>query len=412
MFASLFNLKGNAKPCVLTEPLWGIPNQLYMPFIMIFMYALVQDVVAVGIILSVGLASQVFFSFVAGILTDKYGRRRITLVAEFFAWSIPTLLWAFSQNFWWFLAAALFNGARNITLVSFECLWVDELSDEKKITTVFNWMLICGLLAVFFAPIAGYFVQISGVVPVMRVLYIFAFVSMSAKFILVYVFCKETERGLERMEATKNISAFQLLWGYKDVFVKIFRSKSMVRTLILMAFEGITLVVIGGFFALYVTQTLNLPEEFLAYFPILRALVMILFMLVLQNFFNRFNIIKVMICGLILYVVAVVFLLASPMENWLWVAGFVVIDACASALFLPRMRSLAAHEIEPEERARIRSLFYVVVLAVSTPFGYLAGRLADIDLRWPFVLILGVFVCMLIFTLVFFRLQYKSEKTN
>jgi len=120
----------------------------------------------------------------------------------------------------------------------------------------------------------------------------------------------------------------------------------------------------------------------------------------------------VMICGLILYVVAVVFLLASPMENWLWVAGFVVIDACASALFLPRMRSLAAHEIEPEERARIRSLFYVVVLAVSTPFGYLAGRLADIDLRWPFVLILGVFVCMLIFTLVFFRLQYKSEKTN
>ena len=409
MFASLFNLKGNAKPCVLTEPLWGIPNQLYMPFVMVFMYALVQDVVAVGIILSVGLASQVVFSFVAGILTDKYGRRYITLVAEFFAWSIPTLLWAFSQNFWWFLAAALFNGARNITLVSFECLWVDEISDEKQITNVFNWMLICGLLAVFFAPIAGHFVQISGVVPVMRVLYIFAFVSMTAKFVLVYVFCKETERGLERMEATKNISAFQLLWGYKDVFVQIFRSKSMVRPLILMAFEGITLVVIGGFFALYVTQRLNLPEVFLAYFPILRAFVMILFMVILQNFFNRFNIVRVMICGLLLYALAIVILLVSPMENWMWVAVYVIIEACAAALFLPRMRSLAAHEIEPEERARIRSLFHVVVLTVSTPIGVLAGVLADIDMRWPFVLTLGVFVCMLVFTLVFFRSQHKSS---
>jgi len=405
MFASLLNLKGNAKPCILTEPLWGIPVNLYLPFVSLYMYALGLGFEEIGIILSVGLASQVFFSFIAGVVTDKYGRRWVTFIAEFFAWSIPTLLWAFSQNFWWFFAAALFNGARNITLVSFECLWVDELSDEKKITTVFNWMLICGLLAVFFAPIAGYFVQTSGVVLTMRVLYVFAFVSMSAKFVLVYIFSKETDRGIERMEATKDVSIFRLLAGYVDVFVQIFKSKSMVRTLILMAFEGITIVIIGGFFALYVTQTLNLPESFLAYFPILRAIVMILFMLILQNILNRFNIIRVMICGLLLYVFAIVFLLASPIENWLWVAAFVVIDACAAALVLPRMRSLAAHQIEPEERARIRSLFYVVVLALSTPFGVLAGMLADIDLRWPFVLVLGVFICMLVFTLVFFKPQ-------
>ena len=100
MFRFLFNLKGNAKPCLLTEPLWGIPINLYPPFVMLFMYALGLGDVEIGIILSVGLASQVVFAFVGGVLTDKFGRRRTTFVAEFFAWSIPALLWAFSQNFW------------------------------------------------------------------------------------------------------------------------------------------------------------------------------------------------------------------------------------------------------------------------------------------------------------------------
>jgi len=408
MFRFLFNLKGNAKPCVLTEPLWGIPFNLFIPFATIYMYHLGLIDVEIGLVLSVGLASQVVFAFIGGVLTDKFGRRRTTFIAEFFAWSIPALLWAFSQNFWWFFAAAIFNGVRNVTLVSFECLWVDELTDEGKITTVFNWMLICGLLAVFFAPIAGYFVQVQGVVPVMRVLYLFTFVSMSAKFILLYIFCKETERGYERMIATKNISLFHLLWGYKDVFIQIFKSRDMVRALILMAFEGITVVVITGFFALYVTQNLNLPESFLAYFPILRAVIMLIFMIMIQSKLNRFNHIKVMLIGLLLYAAAFGWLLAAPTENWLWIAGFVVVDACASALFLPRMRGLAAHYIEPEERARIRSLFHVVVLAVSTPFGFLAGVLSEINRQLPFMLVFVIFAIMVIFTLM----AFKSKKVR
>ena len=408
MIAFLIKLKGNAKPCILTEPLWGIPVNLYTPFIVLFMYGLGVGDIEIGIILSVGLASQVVFAFIGGVVTDKYGRRRTTFIAEFFAWSIPALLWALSQNFWWFIAAAIFNGARNITLVSFECLWVDEINDQSKINTVFNWMLICGLLSVFFAPIAGYFVQVHGVVPVMRVLYVFAFFSMSAKFTSLYILCKETDRGRERMEATKNTSLFRLLWGYKDVFVQISRSRDMIRALVLLTLEGISLVIILGFFALFVTQNLGLPEAFLAYFPILRAGLMLLFMLGIQSRLNRFKPVKVMLAGLLLYVVAFGWLLAAPVDNWLWIAGFVAMDACASALFMPRMRGMAAHYIEPKERARIRSLFHVIVLAISTPFGYLAGRLSDLDRQLPFVLVLAIFVIMVIFTAVNIRKEPPS----
>jgi len=410
MFSSLFNLKGNTRPCVYVEPLFAIPVNLYTPFAVLYMFALGLGDTEIGIILSVGIGSQVIFAFLGGVLTDKYGRRKATFIAEFFAWTIPTLLWALSQNFWWFFAAAIFNGCRNITLVSFECLWVDEVKDEKTITTVFNWLLISGLLAVFFAPIAGIFVETRGMIPTMRVLYAFAFVSMTAKFTLLYFFCKETERGLERMEATKNTSIFKLLWGYKDVFVQIFRSKPMMKTVVLMAFEGITLVIIGGFFALYATQNLSLPESFIGFFPVLRAAIMLIFMFGLQKFLARFNIVRLMLCGLLLFVLAIVLLLTAPEENWLWVAAFVAVDACAAALFFPRIRSLAAHLIDPEERARIRSLFHVIVLAISTPFGFLAGFLSDINRRWPFILTLAIFVLMVVFTMVFMNNHDKSDK--
>jgi len=409
MVSFLIRLKGNAKPCILTEPLFGIPVNLYMPFVVLFMFGLGLGDVEIGIILSVGLGSQLIFAFLAGVLTDKYGRRWTTFIAELFAWSVPTLLWAFSQNFWWFAAAAFFNGARNITMVSYECLWVDEVKDSKTINMFFNWAAICMQLSVFFAPIAGILVQQHGVVPVVRVLYFFAFVSLTLKFTLLFFFCHETERGHERMEATAGKSIFRLLWGYKDVFVQIGKSSEMKRALVLLSLEGIAIMIIAGFFALFATQNLELPEAFLAYFPILRAAVMLVFMFGGQGFLNRFEPLKVMLAGLLLYVVAFVWLLSAPVGNWLWLAAFIAMEACAGALFLPRMRGLAAHYIEPTERARIRSLFHVIVLAITTPFGYLAGRLSDIDRQYPFILVLAIFVIMAVFTAFNVKRSVQNE---
>ena len=40
MIHTLVTLKGNARACTWTEPLWGIPNNLYLPYVTLYMTAL------------------------------------------------------------------------------------------------------------------------------------------------------------------------------------------------------------------------------------------------------------------------------------------------------------------------------------------------------------------------------------
>lgn len=406
MFKLLLTIKGNARACLFTEPLWGIPFNLYTPFVILYMYHLGVLDAGIGIILAVGRLVQMVMAIAGGIITDKYGRRLTTLVADIISWSIPMLIWAFSQNFWWFLTAAIVNGIWQITAVSWECLWIDDL-EESKIGPVFNWMYITGMMAVFFAPIAGYFVQIYGVVPVVRVLYLFSFTSMTIKTVVLYIYSVETDRGLERMAATKNIPVKKLLLGYKDVFWQLMKSKNMMYALTLQTILSITMLITTTFFALYATQNLNIPAAFMGYFPILRAGVMLAFLLFIQERLNRFKPKNLMMLGITVYIAAMGWLLASPIDNWIWLGIYVIIEACAAALMFPRVDAIAANAIAPKERARLRSLFNMVIMAVSSPFAILAGFLSDINRQLPFILNITLFMIMAAAVLF---IQQKREK--
>jgi MFS family permease len=399
MFRFLRDLKGNAKAAVLAQPLWGVPFNLFMPFAALYMSRMGVTDIQIGIMLAVGRFSQMGMAFFGGVITDKFGRRLTTLFGDIVAWSIPALIWAFAQNFTWFLIAAIVNSVVQITGVAWECLWIDEDGENStKITQIFNWLHVCGVISVFFVPVAGLLVWRFSLIPVVRGLYIFAFISMTAKAILLYMYSKETKRGIERINETKNVSFVQMFSGYGGVLTDIVRSAKMLHALGLQSVQAITLMISSTFFSLYTTQNLGLDDSFLAYFPILRAVVMLLFLFFIQNKLNMFNPRNVMLCGITAYLAANGLLLISRPDNWLWIAGYTLLEACAVALFMPRMSALIANAIEPRERARIRSLFNVIMLAVVSPFAYLAGYLSETDRRLPFVLNIGLFVVMAGFT--------------
>jgi len=408
MFSYLFSVKGNDRACLWTEPLWSIPFSLYMPFMTLFMYNLGVSDVQIGIILSVGLASQVVFAILGGALTDKYGRRLTTFVGDVLAWSIPALIWAFSQNYWWFLAGAMVNGTRTITMVSWHCLWTDDKNDENKSSTqkAVNWLYVFGQIAIFFAPISGFFVARAGVVPIMRVLFLVMFVMMTVKFVLTYVMSVETERGLQRMRETENTSLWQLILGYKRVFRQVSLSPGIARMAILRSVTGIFQFITATFFALYATQNLGVAEEFMAYFPILRAAIMLTFLFLIQSRLNVFKPKNVMFVGLLVYILGHGLLLLTPPMNLALLFVYVTVEACAGALFLPRLDTQALHAVRPRERARMLGVYDAMTFAVAIPFGYFAGFLSDLDRRLPFVLNLILFVIMMYFVMS------KREKSS
>jgi predicted acyltransferase len=196
--------------------------------------------------------------------------------------------------------------------------------------------------------------------------------------------------------------------GYGAVFKQILKSKAMVKALTLQAILGVIMLMTSTFFALYATQNLHIPEGLLAIFPILRAGVMLSFLLVLQSKLSKYKLQNIMLCGIVLYASAMAWLLIAPENNSVWLGVYVIMEACAAALLLPRLETLAANSIDKQERARIRSLFNMVIIAVSSPFGIFAGVLSDINRRLPFILSLVLFLCMIV--VVVAGLRDKGEE--
>ena len=122
----LANNRGNPRTLVLIEPLWGVPYNLISPFATLYMYTQGITDVQIGLILSITMVVQVLFSFLEGILSDKLGRKFTTMMGDFFGWALACLVWAVSNNFWLFLAAALLNCFEQINQTAWYCLLIED----------------------------------------------------------------------------------------------------------------------------------------------------------------------------------------------------------------------------------------------------------------------------------------------
>jgi len=347
----------------------------------------------IGILISVGLFLQMFTALLGGVLTDKLGRRLTTFFTDIIAWSIPVLIWAFAQDFRWFLVAAVFNSFWRVSEVSWQCLLVED-APQDKIVQLYNLVYIATMLAVFFAPISVLVIGVFDLVPVMRVLFGLAFVSMTAKFIILLIYSKETGQGMVRMKETANTPIWRLVAEYRGVLTQIIKTPATWRVLILITLLHIQQLTSSNFFALYVTQDLALPEQFLALFPILRAAIMLVFFVGLQEKLNCYPQYRVMLAGLMLYVSGFTLLILTPPETMFLLVIFTAIDACAAALFLPRRDALVIQNVDPGERARVMGLLTVIMLGVASPFGFIIGRLSEIDRRIPFAVCVALFILM------------------
>ncbi len=387
----LANNGGNPRTLVLIEPLWGIPYNLITPFATLYMYTQGVTDVQIGLILSVTMVVQVFFSFFGGILADKLGRKFTTMMGDFFGWAMACLVWSVSHNFWLFLAAAVLNCFEQINQTAWYCLLIED-ARPKDLVGLYTWVNIGGLVAIFFAPLSGLFVNSYSVVPVVRVLYFVFAMTMVAKTIITFKFCHETRQGKIRMEETRNVSVFQMLGEYRHLIPGLLRNRGVLKAVAVSVILYIVNIVNTNFFSLYVTQRLGLSENLLAVFPILNAAVMLIFMVGIQH---RISVAKFRVplwIGLALYGVAALLLIFTPANNVGFVFLYVFVSAVAAALVNPRKDALLQLNINPQERARLNALIMASTIALSSPFGYLAGWLSSVDRRLPFAFTLVLFV--------------------
>ena len=353
---------------------------------------------------------QVFFSFFGGILTDKLGRKFTTMMGDFFGWTLACLIWAISNNFWLFLAAAILNCFEQINQTAWYCLLIED-ANPKDLVGIYTWVNIGGLVAIFFAPLSGLFVSSYSVVPVVRVLYALFSLTMVTKTFITFKFCHETKQGKIRRAETKGVSVFHMLGEYRQLIPLLLKDKGVLKAVAVSVILYITNIVSTNFFSLYVTQRLGLSENYLALFPILNAAVMLIFMVGIQHRMSAAKFRVPLWVGLGLYCVAALALIFSPADNLGFVLVYVFAAAVAAALVNPRKDALLQLNINPQERARLNALIMASTIALSSPFGYLAGWLSSLDRRLPFAFTFLLFITAMVVIGRIQEPQMEEEKT-
>ena len=391
----LLTIKGNPKALIVSEPLWGIPFQLIAPFVTLYMFQQGIDDIQIGLLLTITMAGQVFFAIFGGIITDKLGRLPALLISDTTSWGIACFIWAVSNNFWLFTLAALVNSTDRIANTSFQCLLVED-HNPNDLMGIYSWMHVVGLLAVFFTPISGLLVGSFSLVPVMRILYVFFGVSMLIKFFITWKFCTETKQGLIRRAETKSLPVGTMLREYSSVIPKMLRSSATVKMVAISSLLHVTMMINGSFFGLYITTKLGVEERFLSIFPLLNAVVLLLFFFVIQH---RIAYIKDKIplwVGLVIFAICHFSLILFPANRMFLIVIYLLFIAVANALVGPRLGAMLQLAIDAGERARIMGLVQCFTIAFAAPFGILAGFLSGVDRRLPFVLTSSLFLIALI----------------
>lgn len=392
LFQTLRELKGNPRATVLTEPMFGIPWNLFAPFASVYMLALGVTDQGIGILASLGLVFQIFSALLSGALVDKFGRRLTLFIADLVTWSVPCLIWAVAQDMRFFIAAAVLNGLYRISHTAWTCLMVED-AEERHLVHIWTWITIFGISSAFFTPVGGWFVARFGLVPAMRGLYVFGLLMVTAKALVLYLYSHETARGQQRIQETRHRSLVSLLGEYRSVFGQILYSRSILTALSLMVITNIYVTVSGNFWGVLFTTKLGFAESEISIYVTLRSLVMALcFFVVGPRLTNLLHFRRPLWVGFSAFFVSQALLVLMPPHAIPLLVASVVLEAVAAALINPMTESLLAVAMESHERARISAMVYVALIVLTTPFGWIAGQLSAMDRSLPFVLNMGLFV--------------------
>lgn len=406
----LFELRGNSRACIYTEPLWGLSMNLCLPYASLYMVALGLSDKDVGTMASIYMFSQAVFAFLSGILIDKMGRRLSTAVFDFLSWSVPSLIWAFSQGFWFFAVAALLNGMMKIPAVSWSCLLVED-APKDKITRIFSWVMIGANLSALFAPISSILVARLTLVPAMRILYINAFIVMTLKLLLLFKFSKETAVGSIKREASRQMSWKQMLSRYKVAARLIFSSRATIFAIAIGVLFEITAMIGASFWQIFVSKHIGVPDVLIPIFPMAKSFITIVLFFTVISRINQSKMKWPLYGGTLSAIVGCVLLISVPNTG---VLGYVILsvslifESLGAAVLFMLKDSLAAIHVEPEERSGIMALLQTTVMLFCIPFGYIAGWLSETSRILPFILSIALLLIGIVVTAVFFRLEKQT----
>ena len=387
-------LRGNQRTVVWVEPLWSIPYQVLLPYVSIYMSMIGLRSEQIGMLSSFGLAMQFVWAIFSGAIIDKYGRRKTMLLFGVLSWTVSCLLFAVAKDYLIVMLAVLFNSMWQVTGNCFSCILVED-GDSDHLVSIWTLINLTGLVAGFFSPITGLFIDKFTFMPTLRTVYFVAMVMMTARFVLQYLYSYESSIGLQRREACSNQTVISLTFRDWRILVAELRQPRLLLCVAFMALLTSFSTVQTTFWSLFVTKTFYVSTATLSVFPVIASVTtLVVYLFITPRISLRF-VRYPLLLGLSFHLSSIVVLLLGESFHNYWI-GIVLLsafcEALAIALLGPLTESIMAVVIRSDERARLNSFITALILLISTPMGWLAGSLFQANPTYTMVFNAGLMV--------------------
>jgi len=412
---SFRTLKGNARVAVLFEPMWGIPFNLYNFYLSLYMKSMGVTDRQIGYLISIGFIASSVLSLFAGVITDRLGRKKTTLIFDFIAWPVAIFIYMISNNFWMFALASVANSFVRIVSISWNLLNIEDSDSEQRVNT-FNLMNIINLSSGILVPLAGPVVQAFGLVTAERIFMAFAIISMSTMIFLRNRKYTETATGQRILEEYRKRDKTRK--SYINIFggaINVIKQRPEVILVMGIVILYNLYIPIGSYsslyFAPYMTEAVGLGKSTVSLLGGIYSTATLLVFVFVNPIINRYNRRKNMLVGLILQSVAILSFIILPRGILTTAVASIIMLAVGFSIYRPLIDSLLADSTEGDERANLYALMNTVTFVLTSVMGALSGYLYDMNPKLIYVLSLVILALCTVLLLTYLRIN-RAGKTR
>ncbi|KQX68166.1 MFS transporter [Paenibacillus sp. Root444D2] len=400
-------IQGNARGCLIYEPMFILPYSMLTTYATVYMFQLGVSERQIGLITSVGLIMQIFTSFISGYLTDRMGRRRALLYYDLVSWSAAALIWAVSQNFWYFLIAAVFNSFLRVPNTAWYCLLVEDTAQNDR-SNVFRILQLIGVIGGLFAPLGGLLVNHFTLIPAMRMMYAIFCVSLTVMFFARNFATNETEIGIRKRKESASYNLKDTFQAYIDTVKTILSNRALMIVFGVYISFNFQVTLQNTYLSIYLVEALNISDALISIFPAVSSLAMLALMFLVVPRLKENKAQGYMIWGFSLAIVSKIILIAVAPGQITLVIISTMLAAAGSIISSPYLEAVVANSIDDEQRAKMFSILQVLVLLCISPSGIIGGWTYTIDPRLPFILIIISSIVSIVLMIMLMRRKAKT----
>lgn len=352
----------------------------------------------IGLMGSAGAATLGLVRIPGAYITDKYGRKQIIVTMTFLI-AFSYVFFVFAPDWRFVLIGMVISNLSLIYQPALDAILADSIPPEKRGMGYAATNVIPNIPTVFAPALAGYLVEIYGIVPGMRIVYTIVFFCLLAAAIIRLLFLKETLKNPQRIRLAEVKAAFRnslqaILEAWRDMSGSL---KFLTLAFLVSAFED---PMFRMFTSLYVFDVIGLGSLEWGLANTASIAATLAFGFPMGKLVDKIGRKKSIVSANLIFISATVAFLVAGTLNHLIVVFFMF--AIGGSLLGPAYSALLADMIPQEKRGRIMGTIVTLNILATVPASALAGFLYGASPSYPFafVVLLAITVTLIVFLAV------------